>query len=57
MAQSNPLKEVFEVVARLPWWVGLVLAFMSFTVLRLLATGDLPAGSGDRTVALDGGFL
>lgn len=41
--KNNDLHELLDVIARLPWWLGLLLATASGYVLHILASGPTPA--------------
>ncbi len=41
--RTSPAEDIVEIVSRLPWWVGFVLALASFAVLHVIANIKLPS--------------
>ncbi len=41
-SRERPLNDLFEVAAKLPWWVGVVLAIVSYLLLHAYASGPAP---------------
>ena len=37
--RDRPMNDLFEIAAKLPWWVGVALALVSFLILHAMATG------------------
>lgn len=48
--QSSALHVLFDSVAALPWWVGLVLAFLGFVFFEALSRLHVGAGAGGSVV-------
>ena len=42
------IEDVISVTAKLPWWVGVVFAALSFALMRWLAAPDVPAAGSTR---------
>lgn len=40
--KTTPVEDLFNVISLLPWWVGVILAIVSFFVLRAFAIADPP---------------
>lgn len=53
---SNALTDLYRLGARLPWWIGLAAAVLSFVAFHGLAVMDFPRTT-DRTMALMAGFI
>lgn len=52
--KSSPAEDLIELVAMLPWWVGVLLALLSYLLLHPLAASPLtvPAQPGQGTVVM-----
>lgn len=48
---SQLLKEIFDVISRLPWWVGLGLAPVSYLALHQLAVMEITVSTGSGMAA------
>ena len=45
--KSSPIEDLFVIVRRLPWWLALLLAIVSYLYLHGIAVGvQLPASEG-----------
>ena len=40
--KTTPVEDLFNIISLLPWWVGVILAVVSFFVLRAFAMADPP---------------
>lgn len=52
--RTSPLEDVIELVSKMPWWVGLILALFSFLFLHAVAARphSLVAGNIDLSRSL-----
>ena len=41
--KTSPIEDLLELVAMLPWWVGIALAIVSYTLLHRVATSEIVA--------------
>lgn len=46
--KTSPAEDIIEIVSRLPWWVGCLLALISFAILHFIAGIEVskPQGKG-----------
>ncbi|WP_415267809.1 restriction endonuclease [Acidovorax sacchari] len=49
--KTSVLEDLMELVALLPWWVGVLLAIVGYVVLHRLANAPLPAASTPQDIA------
>lgn len=49
---QNGLNQIFETLARMPWWGGIVLAFLGFVMLHPFAIMDVAAAPLDGDAGL-----
>src|SRR5574337_163857 len=45
--RTSPFEDLLEIVARLPWWLGLVLAVVFYVWLHHVATEPMPTAPAD----------
>lgn len=55
--RSSTARDLIDIVATLPWWVGLLLAALSYVVLSSLAARPLATGGGLNIIAMAAGAL
>ncbi len=49
-SRERPLNDLFEVAAKLPWWVGVVLAIVSYLVLHAFAGVEPPVATDVKDI-------
>lgn len=54
--KSNIVKDVFEITATFPWQVGVVLAVISYLLMRWLIAGDISPAANAQPVAAKAGW-
>lgn len=52
--KSSPIEDLFDIVRRLPWWLGLVMAISSYVYLHGVATAVQVPGNVGNGIAVSG---
>lgn len=56
--RQSTAEDVMDITAKLPWWVGVSLAVVSYVLLHSIASKGMPqASGGDLTAATTGGLF
>ena len=57
MARKSTADDIIDVTSKLPWWVGILLAVISYAGLHALAATNIPSSSGGLSSAMKSGLI
>jgi len=57
MARKSAAEDIIDVTSKLPWWVGMLLAVISYAGLHTLAATSMPSSSGGLSSAMKSGLI